>query len=199
MTTTKKLDSKILGVHIIDKMQPTVVVSAQKLKRPQALPAVVYKLETPLSEYPLYITISDIEDSTGTRRPFEIFINTKSVDSLQWVTSFTRLLSSIFRIGGDITFVLEELQSVHDPKSGYTSRNGWIPSLVAEIGLIIKQHFLSIGLIEHEQLDEHTKKIIADKAASTTQRAICPKCNQQKLIVDGGCGMCESCGYSKCG
>lgn len=162
---------------------------ADKLERPRTLSGVTYKVNSPLCDNALYVTINDIVFNAGTpheiKRPFEIFINTKDVDHQEWVIALTRMISAVFRKGGDIEFVIEELLSVHSSKGGYLRTGGlFVPSLVAEIGHVIKEH-------------------MKGQASSTPPvidgAAICPKCNSKGWVKVDGCEKCLLCGHSKCG
>ena len=120
-----------------------------------------------MSDHALYITINDIILNEGTeheqRRPFEIFINSKNMENFQWVLALTRVISAVFRKGGDCTFLAEELKAVFDPKGGYFKKGGkFMPSLVAETGEAIENHMCMIGLIKSD-LDEHQKAFIEKK------------------------------------
>ena len=128
-----------------------------------------YKVKTPVSDHAMYITINDIVLNEGTpyeqRRPFEIFINSKNLDHFQWIVALTRIISAVFRKGGDVAFLVEELKAVFDPRGGYWKPGGkFMPSLIAEIGDVIEKHLISIGLMHKEGLDEHQKKLIAAEA-----------------------------------
>jgi hypothetical protein len=177
-------------------------------------------VKTPLSEHALYITINDVVLNPGTRhelrRPFEIFINSKNMDHFQWIVALTRIVSAVFRKGGDVTFLVEELRSVFDPRGGYFKKGGkYMPSLVAEIGDAIECHLRMIGMLQDDGLDEHQKKILAEKraqfesAVESTKPAesgefpdgaqLCIKCNTKAAIQMDGCLTCLNCGESKCG
>ena len=192
----------------------------EKLERPEMLLGSTYKIKTPLSEHALYVTINDIVLNPGTehelRRPFEIFINSKAMDHFQWIVALTRIISAVFRKGGDVTFLVEEMRSVFDPRGGYFKKGGkYMPSLVAEIGDAIESHLRMIGLLKDDGLDEHQKKLIAEKRAQydkTLAEAeekdaedfpdgaeLCTKCNTKAVIMMDGCMTCLSCGDSKCG
>ena len=147
-----------------------VIQMHEKLERPEMLLGSTYKVKTPLSEHALYVTINDVVLNQGTeqeiRRPFEIFINSKNMDNFQWIVALTRIISAVFRKGGDITFLVEELHSVFDPRGGYFKKGGkYMPSLVAEIGDAIEAHLRMIGLLAQDDLDDHQKKFIEDKRA----------------------------------
>ena len=193
-----------------------VVQMHEKLQRPEMLVGSTYKVKTPMSEHALYITINDIILNQGTeheqRRPFEIFINSKNMDHFQWVVALTRVISAVFRKGGDATFLVEELMGVFDPKGGYFKRGGrFMPSLVAEIGESIESHMKIIGLIPSEKLDDHQKAFIAKKRAELAgndtevesdfpaSAHLCSKCNTKAMVFSDGCMTCLSCGDSKCG
>jgi hypothetical protein len=192
----------------------------EKVDRPEYLPGVTYKVKTPLSDHALYITINDILLNPGTdheqRRPFEIFINSKNMDHFQWVVALTRVISAVFRKGGDCTFMVEELKAVFDPKGGYFKRGGkFMPSLVAEIGEAIEQHLTDIGLLENEEINAHQKAIMEEKRAEFEARnkpapdegdnpfpegaQLCGKCHNKAMIMMDGCLTCLNCGDSKCG
>lgn len=176
-----KIEKPIVGYRVVsaeDKAKQDVVDAEAKLNdlekvhenlsRPEFLMGSTYKLKPPMSEHALYITINDILLNQGTeheqRHPYEIFINSKNMDHFQWVVALTRLISAVFRKGGDATFMVEELKAVFDPKGGYFKRGGkFMPSLVAEIGEAIESHMKMIGLLEDDGPDEHQLKLIADK------------------------------------
>ncbi|MBF0471624.1 MAG: NrdJb [Gammaproteobacteria bacterium] len=202
------------------KEESNIIHLTEALKRPEMLLGSTYKVKTPLSEHALYVTINDIILNPGTehelRRPFEIFINSKNMDHFQWIVALTRILSAVFRKGGDITFLVEEMRSVFDPRGGYFKKGGkYMPSLVAEIGDAIESHLRMIGLLKDDGLDEHQKRLIQEKRAqyeATVKSAeesdpddfpdgaqLCVKCNNKAAILMDGCLTCLSCGHSKCG
>ena len=151
-----------------DGLPTNVVQMHEKVERPEMLVGSTYKIKTPLSDHALYVTINDIVLNPQTpyekRRPFEIFINSKNMDHFQWIVALTRIISAVFRKGGDVTFLVEELRSVFDPQGGYFKRGGkYTPSLVAEIGDAIGSHMRMIGMIRDEGLDEHQQKLIDQK------------------------------------
>ena len=157
------IDGKIVGASVVDPkatpLEPKVTESLgnivqmhEAIERADLLPGSTYKLKTPLSEHALYITINDIVLNEGTaheiRRPYEIFINSKNMEHFQWIVALTRILSAVFRKGGDIAFIVEELQQVFDPGGGYLKRGGkHVPSLVSELGDVLEQHLVHIGLM----------------------------------------------------
>lgn len=199
----RKINSKIVGFTVSKQeapkaIQSNVVQMHEQVTRPEALEGRTYKLKSPLIEASLYITINDIVLNKGTehetRRPYEIFINSKDTGSFQWVVALTRLMSAVFRKGGDVTFVVEELASVFDPAGGYPSKDGYVPSLIAEIGKVVKQHFVHIGLLKEPAIT-----LPEGKTLSYDNAGICPKCSQKALARSEGCSTCLSCGYSKCG
>ena len=180
---TIKIDQKIIEYAVnpqdgvsIDANDPpadNVIQMHEKLERPDMLLGSTYKIKTPLSEHALYITINDVVLNQGTeqeqRRPFEIFINSKNMDNFQWILALTRIISAVFRKGGDITFLVEELHSVFDPRGGYFKKGGkYMPSLVAEIGDAIEAHMRMIGVLSNDDLDDEQKKYIEDNRAALT-------------------------------
>lgn len=183
-----KIEKAIVGYRVVsaeDKAKQEAQAAETKLNelekvhenlsRPEFLMGSTYKLKPPMSEHALYITINDILLNQGTeheqRHPYEIFINSKNMDHFQWVVALTRLISAVFRKGGDATFMVEELKAVFDPKGGYFKRGGkFMPSLVAEIGEAIESHMKMIGLLKDDGPDEHQQKLIAEKRAEYEER-----------------------------
>jgi len=197
-----------------------VVQMHERVERPEMLLGSTYKISTPLSDHALYVTVNDIVLNPGTehelRRPFEMFINSKNMDHFQWIVALTRIISAVFRKGGDVNFLVEELRSVFDPSGGYFKKGGkFMPSLVAEIGDVLESHLRMIGLMKDEGLDDHQKKLIDEKRAeyeSTLKDAeacspedfpdgakLCIKCSTKAMIMMDGCMTCLNCGESKCG
>ncbi|KAF1003815.1 MAG: hypothetical protein GAK28_04469 [Luteibacter sp.] len=179
-----RIDKKIKGYQVVkpdDKPAPIaapaeepeaeVIQMHESLERPETLVGNTYKIKSPLFEHALYVTINDIVLNPGTpheqRRPFELFINSKNMDHFQWIVALTRILSAVFRKGGDVTFIVEELKAVFDPRGGYFKAGGiYMPSIVAEIGAVIEQHMKSIGLIHDPDMSEATRQLIAEKRAA---------------------------------
>jgi hypothetical protein len=153
-----------------------VIQMHEKVERPDTLIGATYKIKSPLFEHALYVTINDIVLNAGTehelRRPFEIFINSKNMDHFQWIVALTRIMSAVFRKGGDVTFLVEELKAVFDPRGGYFKAGGvYMPSIVAELGAIIEQHLKMIGLLHDPELSAEQRKLIAEKRAAYEDRA----------------------------
>lgn len=227
---TVKIEKKIVGYQVKKAEAAAPEASTENtfapiemnenIARPEFLLGSTYKIKPPVSEHALYITINDIllnEDTDHeVRRPYEVFINSKSMEHYQWVIGLTRVISAVFRKGGDITFLVEELSSVYDPNGGYYKKGGvFMPSLVAEIGAVIEKHMKAIGLIETEELSDHTKQILAEKRAAfeaahsnsannsdtafPANATVCKKCSTKAVIVMDGCKTCLNCGDSKCG
>lgn len=234
--TNVKIDKKIVGVAVLKpedkaavearKPEPksipgtNVVQMHERLERPDMLVGSTYKVKTPVSDHAMYITINDIVLNAGTdheqRRPFEIFINSKNLDHFQWIVALTRIISAVFRKGGDVTFLVEELKAVFDPRGGYFKPGGkFMPSIIAEIGHVIEQHLVTIGLLKKDTLDEHQKALIAQKRAEfeAAQKQtdafvesefpagaqLCNKCSTTAVVMMDGCMTCLNCGESKCG
>ncbi len=230
-----KIEKKIVGYSVVKEDEPDAAAPApaaeaaqsnviqmhEKVARPEMLVGSTYKIKTPLSEHSLYVTINDIILNAGTehelRRPFEIFINSKNMDHFQWIVALTRIISAVFRKGGDVTFLVDELHSVFDPRGGYFKKGGkFMPSLVAEIGEAIDSHLRFIGMLKDDELDEHQQKLIDQKrkefesASKQGQEAgassefpagaqLCNKCQTKAAIQMDGCMTCLNCGDSKCG
>ncbi len=173
----------------------------EQVERPAVLFGSTYKIKTPLSEHALYVTINDIVLNPHTpheqRRPFELFINSKAMEHFQWIVALTRIISAVFRKGGDVAFLVDEMRSVFDPKGGYFKAGGqFMPSLVAEIGDVIEQHLRAIGLLASS---ETPPVLPSEKSEMLRNAMICPKCQSKSLILMDGCETCLNCGYSRCG
>ena len=236
---TIKIDEKIIGYEVVTdeqknetatrevKPRAEIIRMTEQVQRPEGMESLegsTYKIKTPLVDHAMYVTINDIILNPGTdhenRRPFEIFINSKNMDHFQWIVALTRLMSAVFRKGGDVTFMAEELQAVFDPKGGYFKPGGkFMPSIIAEIGAVIEHHLIKIGLMEKEELSDQQqlildqkrveveaaqKKRLADTGAGEdssypASATLCGKCLTKAVIVMDNCATCLSCGYSKCG
>lgn len=186
-----------------------VVYMTQPLDRPGALPGQTYKIKWPESDHSIYITINDVVQD-GCVRPFEVFINSKNVDHFAWTVALTRMISAVFRRGGDVSFVVDELKNVFDPRGGYWVEGRYIPSLLAAIGEVIERHMIIIGFIANPNgdADGEQARIAVPVRGADRGRAEggdsgrlrgCPKCGTPGLIRQEGCETCVSCGYSKCG
>jgi ribonucleoside-diphosphate reductase alpha chain len=189
-----------------------VVYMTKPLDRPEALPGRTYKVNWPESEHAIYITVNDIVQD-GRRRPFEVFINSKNMEHYAWTVALTRMISAVFRRGGDVSFVVDELKAVFDPRGGQWMGGRYVPSLLAAIGEVIEQHLIAIGFMPDRQAQVEARQLqsaasgagamSADAvgplaARSTNAFRQCPKCAQAALIHQEGCDICTSCGYSKC-
>ena len=226
-----KIDKKIVAFKVVkdeDKEEAAAPVEPvrehmhENVERPDMLLGSTYKIKTPLSEHALYVTINDVVLNPGTdheqRQPYEVFINSKSMDHFQWVVALTRVISAVFRKGGDVCFMVEELKAVFDPQGGYFKKGGkFMPSLVAEIGDAIESHMKMIGLIKEDNLDDHQKKLIDAKRKEYEDRqgscddaakddntfpesaSLCTKCSTKAVVLMDGCMTCLNCGDSKCG
>ncbi|THD73273.1 adenosylcobalamin-dependent ribonucleoside-diphosphate reductase [Thalassobius vesicularis] len=176
-----------------------VIYMAEPLDRPQALEGHTYKLRWPDSEHAIYLTINDILIN-GHRRPFEVFINSKNMEHYAWTLALTRMISAVFRRGGDVSFVVEELKAVFDPRGGAWMQGKYIPSILAAIGGVIEQHLIRIGFIEGEGMglksDPQKQVVNLDNAP---RGKACPSCGQFDMRMVEGCMTCGSCGHSKCG
>jgi hypothetical protein len=197
-----------------------VVRMHEKLERPEMLMGSTYKVKTPVSDHAMYVTINDIILNPGTeheqRRPFEIFINSKNLDHYQWIVALTRLMSAVFRKGGDVTFMVDELKAVFDPRGGYWQPGGkFMPSIIAELGHIIERHLKFIGLLPPDSLDEHQRRLVEMKRKEFEERnrqqdafakghypegaQLCKVCSTTAVVMMDGCLTCLACGDSKCG
>jgi hypothetical protein len=237
-----RIQSKIVGYEVVkeeeeaalkekaaaekeERKSAKIIRMTESIARPEGMEALegsTYKIKTPLDDHAMYVTINDIVLNQGTeheqRRPFEIFINSKNMDHFQWIVALTRLMSAVFRKGGDVTFLAEELQAVFDPRGGYFKPGGkFMPSIIADIGAVIEHHLQKIGLMEKEELSEQQQLILNQKRAEAESAAqkktaecnadseypasatLCFKCNTKAVVIMDNCATCLSCGYSKCG
>jgi hypothetical protein len=239
---TIKIQKKIVGYEVVKpeeeaaareaaqaevegRQKAKIIRMTERVLRPEGMESLegsTYKIKTPLDDHAMYVTINDIVLNLGTeheqRRPFEIFINSKNMDHFQWIVALTRLMSAVFRKGGDVTFLAEELQAVFDPRGGYFKPGGkFMPSIIAEIGAVIEHHLQKIGLMEKEELSEQQQLILDQKRAEAEASAqkkttdvnadatypasatLCNKCHTKAVVIMDNCATCLSCGYSKCG
>ena len=198
----------------------------EKTKRPEMLVGSTYKIKPPISDHALYITVNDILLNQGTtqevRRPFEIFVNSKNMEFYSWIVALTRVISAVFRKGGDCTFLVEELKAVFDPKGGYYQPGTGIfmPSVVADIGHVIETHLKTLDMLPKSEIDAHQQAYLKRKRqAAMTENAnqtdseskenqqlnfpatasSCKKCHQTSVVLLDGCATCLNCGDSKCG
>ena len=181
----------------IDKGADVVYLS-EPLSRPDALEGHTYKIKWPESEHAIYITINDVIEK-GNRRPFEVFINSKNMEHYAWTLALTRMISAVFRRGGDVSFVVEELKAVFDPRGGAWVQGKYIPSILAAIGGVIEQHMVRIGFIATE--GGHLKSDPKAEAIAIGERPsgpACPACGQFGMRMIEGCMTCGDCGHSKC-
>jgi len=227
-----KIDKKIVAFKVVkdevEGVEAPVVRIPEKMhenvERPEMLLGSTYKIKTPLSEHALYVTINDVilnqDTDHETRQPYEIFINSKSMDQFQWVVALTRVISAVFRKGGDVCFMVEELKAVFDPQGGYFKKGGkFMPSLVAEIGEAIESHMKMIGMIKDDGISDHQQQIMNEKRDAFEKKhsmaaescdddtansfpagsQLCKKCHTKATILMDGCMTCLNCGDSKCG
>ena len=223
-----KIEKKIVSYSVVDKtdeqkdekkeIPAEVVQIGEPLARPDKITGSTYKVKTPVTEHALYITINDVMMNEGTdqehRRPFEIFVNSKNMEHFQWIVGLTRVMSAVFRKGGDLTFLIEELESVFDPNGGYYKKGGkYVPSLVAELGQVLEEHLKNIGMLKVTEPEAHQQQLIDDKKAEYQKKnpdklddsgfpkdaQLCNKCHTKAAIMMDGCLTCLNCGESKCG
>ena len=206
-----------------------IVQMNERLARPESLLGTTYKLKSPMMDHAMYVTINDVVLNRGTdhevRRPFEIFINSKSMEQYQWVVALTLLMSAVFRKGGDVAFLVDGLRSVFDPRGGYLKAGGkFVPSLIAEIGDILERHLIDCGLMEKPGLSPEQKAMVDAKRAQFSAKSrsgdgissdpdadgdgsggyppnatVCAQCSVKSVIIMDGCATCLNCGDSKCG
>jgi len=175
-----------------------VVYMTDPLERPESLQGRTYKLVWPDSDHAIYITVNDIADGAR-RRPFEVFINSKNMEHYAWTVALTRMISAVFRRGGDVSFVVEELKAVFDPRGGQWMDGKYVPSLLAAIGEVIERHMIEIGFLPApEERGDGLRESILRQAVGGERLRQCPKCGTAGLSRQEGCDACIACGYSKC-
>ncbi|RFP91151.1 adenosylcobalamin-dependent ribonucleoside-diphosphate reductase [Rhodobacteraceae bacterium 63075] len=175
-----------------------VIYMSEPLDRPHELEGTTYKLKWPDSEHAIYLTVNDIVIG-GHRRPFEVFINSKNMEHFAWTVALTRMISAVFRRGGDVSFVVEELKAVFDPRGGAWMGGKYIPSILAAIGGVLEKHMIAIGFIEGEGLGLKSDPTGAVVNLDPPRGKACPSCGQYDMRMIEGCMTCASCGHSKCG
>ncbi|MGR3463144.1 adenosylcobalamin-dependent ribonucleoside-diphosphate reductase [Limimaricola sp.] len=175
-----------------------VIYMSEPLDRPSELEGATYKLKWPDSEHAIYITVNDLVVG-GHRRPFEVFINSKNMEHFAWTVALTRMVSAVFRRGGDVSFVVEELKAVFDPRGGAWIKGKYVPSILAAIGGVIEKHMISTGFLagEGQGLKEDPQQQVVNLDAPRGKS--CPSCGSFELRMVEGCMTCGSCGHSKCG
>ncbi len=208
-----KIDKKIKGYAVVKPEDKAAVPSAavprdtieaelalpiadviqmhERIERPEVLIGSTYKIKSPLVEHAMYVTINDIVLNAGNeheqRRPFEIFINSKSMEHFQWIVALTRIMSAVFRKGGDVTFLVEEMKAVFDPKGGYYKAGGvYMPSLVAELGMIVEDHLKTIGLMHDPEMSDAQRALIAEKRRAYEENRAKKKSEKSELSNDLG-------------
>jgi ribonucleoside-diphosphate reductase alpha chain len=174
-----------------------VVYMTQPFNRPGELPGRTYKIKWPESEHAIYITINDIIQD-GRQRPFEMFINSKNMENYAWTVALTRMISAVFRRGGDVSFVVEELKAVFDPRGGQWVQGHYVPSLLAAIGEVIERHLIDIGFLPPPVAHAPREALRQVVGMPETRLRQCPKCGEASLTRQENCDVCTSCGYSKC-
>lgn len=226
-----KIEKKIVSYEVVNlderrkqqalEQEVQIEDMHENVARPEMLVGATYKIKTPQSPHALYVTVNDMVLNHGTeheiRQPFEIFINSKNLDHFQWVVALTRVMSAVFRKGGDVTFLVDEMKAVFDPQGGYfkPGGGGFMPSIVAEIGFVLERHMKMIGLIKDEKMPEAHREMLQAKRAEyealkgktanedsgdfPADAKLCNKCVAKAVILMDGCLTCLNCGDSKCG
>lgn len=200
-----KIDKKIVGWKVRttqdDKGNKLTVMEATTLDRPRIVEGRTYKISPAVTDSAMYITINNITLEDGTIRPIEMFISSKHVPHQQWITALTRMVSAIFRKPGQYLFVAEELEQIFDPQGGYFAGQKMMPSVVAHVAAVLKEHFIHIGALETPEISDTVQVVIAEKKEQTADvgKLQCMKCHQISVVVSEGCKICLECGDSECG
>jgi ribonucleoside-diphosphate reductase alpha chain len=174
-----------------------IVYMSEPLQRDPVLSGSTYKLKWADSDHAIYVTINDIVQDKR-RRPFEIFINSKNLEHYAWTVALTRMISAVFRRGGDVSFVVDELKAVFDPRGGQWMNGRYVPSLLAAIGEIIEQHMIRIGFMQTGEMSDQPDHTLRRAVAGEVPGKTCPRCGSSHLTIAEGCLQCRDCGYSRC-
>ena len=202
-----KIDQEIIGWKVTTRENAEgvkeIIKEPETLERPRVVEGRTYKIKPAVTDSAMYITINDIIYEDGSRRPLEMFISTKHVAHQQWINALTRMISAIFRKPGPYLFIAEELGEIFDPAGGYFANGKMMPSVVAHVGQVLKEHFEHIGVLEKPVLTEAQVVVIKEKKAQAEVKGVamilCNKCHEEAAIYMDGCLTCTSCGDSKCG
>lgn len=202
-----KIEQKIVGWSVNkttdDEGNTHEVREAVTLERPRIVEGRTYKISPAVTDSAMYITINDVINEDGSRRPVEMFINTKHVAHQQWITALTRMVSAIFRKPGPYLFVADELEQIYDPQGGYFEGGKMMPSVVAHVAATLREHFIWIGALEAPALSSVQKEVIADKVEVAKAQGVipkvCMKCHEAAVLMLDGCMTCTSYEDSKCG
>ena len=190
------ITGSVLEVKPAEPPKPTAQTVIELAQRSEKLSGATYKLRWPDSEHAMYVTINDVEIA-GRHTPFEIFVNSKNLEHYAWVVALTRMISAVFRRGGEVAFVAEELKQVFDPRGGQWTNGQYVPSLVAAIGDVIERHMIETGFMQPKE-KLAGKVDLPPAAAASPLGPLCPKCSQPGLLKEAGCLTCLHCGWSKC-
>jgi ribonucleoside-diphosphate reductase alpha chain len=193
------ITGSVLEAKPAEAVPPPGAGTTDLMERPEKMVGATYKLRWPDSEHAMYVTVNDIE-LDGWRRPFEVFVNSKNLEHYAWVVALTRMISAVFRRGGEVAFVAEELKQVFDPRGGQWMNGRYVGSLVAAIGDVIERHMIETGFLVRKALSSTKEASPVTGFVTAAQLGpLCPKCNQPGLVHEAGCLSCVHCGWSKCG
>jgi ribonucleoside-diphosphate reductase alpha chain len=193
------ITGSVLEAKPAEAVPPPGAGTTDLMERPEKMVGATYKLRRPDSEHAMYVTVNDIE-LDGWRRPFEVFVNSKNLEHYAWVVALTRMISAVFRRGGEVAFVAEELKQVFDPRGGQWMNGRYVGSLVAAIGNVIERHMIETGFLVREALSSTKEAAPVTGFVTAAQLGpLCPKCDQPGLVHEAGCLSCVHCGWSKCG
>jgi hypothetical protein len=203
----QKIEQKIVSWKVQttedEKGNTHTVSEPVTLERPRVVTGRTYKISPAVTDSAMYITINDVTLDDGTRRPVEMFIHTKHVAHQQWITALTRMVSAIFRKPGPYLFVADELQQIYDPQGGYFAESKMMPSVVAHVAQILREHFVWIGAMDVPVLTDLQVSVMTQKkeqaAKAGVKMLVCDKCHESAVVMLDNCFTCTSCADSKCG
>ncbi len=189
-----------------------------KLPSPDEVEGKRYRVRWPDSDHALYVIVNDfVDEQTGRKRPWEVFLISNESEADEWRVALGRMISAVYRRGGDVAFIASELRAISDKKGGAFLGGKHLGSVIAAIGDIIERHMIEIGFIPPKEAKakptvHELEQILAEPdmpvvvlgngevraVPARTRLRQCPKCGEPALIREEGCDRCTSCDYAKC-
>ena len=103
------------------------------------LPSTTYKFRVP--EKAMYFTI------VGEGKPIWLFVNSKEMDSYQWVTALMESYSRQIKACVEVSDIVEAMKTTFAPGGKYFIPDGTgreVHSIVHHLGLILEEHVMKI-------------------------------------------------------
>jgi ribonucleoside-diphosphate reductase alpha chain len=182
--------------HMADN-PPPLPMAVEVMERPRILQGRTYKLKWPQTGDNWYITITH---RGGV--PFEVFITTKVAAHAEWVQALSILLTAVLRRGGDVKFLITELQGIHSASGGQyiTEQRKFRHSQVAAIGGVIEEEFRVLGMFGTTEPEPEVQKAVPPGVTfgQIGEPGCCPECGARPLVHQEGCEKCQICSYTRC-